>query len=245
MSSALRTTASALRYFGVAILGIPLAVACQEYRIFGDDEKDGNSVTDTSEPEDTDDTDDTENDETSEDNPRDPEEGDLVITELMINPDATADEDGEWIEIYNGSNSWLDLAYHHIADDDVDNYKVDRLHPDSLVVGPGGYLVICADKDSDDNGGAECDGSYVWNSFGDGFALSNTSDQVRLLDTRGNELDRVDYGEGFSQVGVALGLLPTDMSATLNDDVGNWCSQWSVMSGGDAGTPGEVNDLCD
>ena len=79
--------------------------------------------------------------------PRAPQKGELVIHELMIDPSAVLDADGEWVELYNNTNDVLDLAYHRLADDNKDDSTIKSVYPGSLEVEPGDYLVICANED--------------------------------------------------------------------------------------------------
>lgn len=180
----------------------------------------------------------------SESNPRDPAKGDLVINELMVDPDGSEDEDGEWVELYNSSSDWLDLTGHRLADDGVDDYAIDAVSSGSLVVGPDDYLVICANDSTWDNGGVSCQGTFLYQTFGGGFGLSNVEDEVKLLAPGGKVLDQMSYGEGFSSVGNALGIDPADATVSGNDDGSDWCEQYGWLTNGDVGNPGRENDWC-
>jgi hypothetical protein len=175
---------------------------------------------------------------------RTPWAGEMVITELMIHPDVTDDSVGEWVELRNTSDAWLTIEGHRLADRGVDDVEIEAVTDDSLVVGPGEYLIICAESDYWDNGGVYCDGTFHYWTLGGGFALSNTEDEVKLLTASGSLLDEVRYGAGFSIEGEAMGLKPELASAAANDHPGNWCEQGSFMPFGDAGTPGAQNDTC-
>lgn len=177
-------------------------------------------------------------------NPRSPDPGDLVINEIMIDPDAVSDESGEWVELWNLSDDWVDAEGYRLADDGVDDYTFEETSSGSLVVGPGAYLVICADPSRSDNGGVACDGEFFYQTWGGGFALSNTDDEVVLVTPSGSEVDRFEYASGFSMSGSSLGVDPWDATVRDNDDPDNWCDQWDRMSDGDWGTPGYENDYC-
>jgi len=170
--------------------------------------------------------------------------GELVVTELMIHPESTDDAVGEWVEIRNVSGDWLSFAGHRLGDRGVDDVVVSPVSAGSLIVGPGEFLTICAEEDYWDNGGVYCDGTFAYTTFGGGFALSNTEDEVRVLSPSGMLIDEVRYGEGFSNEGEALGLKPELASASDNDSIGNWCGQTTFLPFGDAGTPGGQNDPC-
>ena len=177
-------------------------------------------------------------------NPRTPSAGELVINEIMIDPDAVSDASGEWVELWNLSDDWLDVEGYRLADDSADDYTFDEVSNGSLVVGPGDYLVICAEPSRSDNGGIDCDGEFFYQTWGGGFALSNTEDEVVLVTPGGSEVDRFEYGSGFSMTGSSLGVDPWDATVTDNDDPDSWCDQWDRLSSGDWGTPGYENDYC-
>lgn len=177
-------------------------------------------------------------------NPRSPAPGELVLSELMIDPDAVADADGEYVEIWNGSGDWLDLSGYRLADEGVDDVELQPATSDGLVVEPDGYLVACANADYWDNGGIDCDATFVYQTWGGGFALSNTEDEVLLLDPSGAVVDRFAWDEGFTVVGAGMGVDPDSLSTSANDDPDDWCDQWSYLPFGDSGSPGEDNDWC-
>ncbi|MEC7949552.1 MAG: lamin tail domain-containing protein [Myxococcota bacterium] len=178
------------------------------------------------------------------DNPRDPDAGEMVISEIMIDPDATTDRLGEWVELENGSSDWINLAGHRLADEGVDDHEILATGPGSLVVGPGDFIVICVSDDRWDNGGVDCQGTVPYEPWGGGFALANGGDEVALLSPGGVTLDRFAYGAGFAHVGASMGVDPDYATVHGNDAVGAWCDQWSFLPGGDSGNPGEPNDWC-
>jgi len=175
---------------------------------------------------------------------RAPGYGEMVVTELMIDPESVPDRDGEWVEIRNTSAYWVDLSGHRLGDDGVDDVEIESTSTDSLVVRPGGYTVICAVDDYWDNGGVECDGTFRYWTFGGGFAMSNTEDEVMLISPGGYILDGVAWGEDFAVVGAAMGLEASAHTVGDNDALESWCDQWSWLPLGDAGTPSEANDSC-
>ena len=170
--------------------------------------------------------------------------GDLVITELMIHPQSSDDADGEWVELRNMTGDWLDISGHRLSDRGVDNVAIEAVGTGSLVVAPGGFAVICANRNYWDNGGVECSGTFRYWTLGGGFALSNDADEVQLRTPFGSLLDEVRYGASFDVEGEAMGLKAEMTSVSGNDHSSNWCAQDSFMAFGDAGTPGEFNDPC-
>lgn len=161
------------------------------------------------------------------------EAGDLVISELMINPDAVADESGEWIELYNNSGRALDLDGLVLSDEGVDTWILDG----GVRVAAGDWVVLCADTAPSANGGTACDGAFNYNTWGEGFALANAADEVLLSTGEGLLIDRVSYLDGTVQAGESLSLDPDKLNASANDSPGAWCSRV-------APTPGRANPDC-
>jgi hypothetical protein len=166
--------------------------------------------------------------------------GDLVFSELMINPSVVADELGEWVELYNTASYAIDIQGYRFHDDDFDEYFID----DSMVVPGGTYVVLCADTNPSSNGGVTCDGPFKRKSA-DALALGNGTDEVILSRDDGVVIDSVYYDSDWFTVSVAIGVDPEYLSADNNDSASNWCDQTTVMtSGGEPGTPGRSNDPC-
>ena len=161
--------------------------------------------------------------------------GDLVINEIMNNPSAVSDSNGEWFELYNPTTGDIDIDGWTIKDNDFDSHVIDNGGP--LVIPSGGYLVLGNNGDSATNGGVVVD--YEYNS---GWYLSNSADEVLLFDDSGVEIDRVEYDGGpvFPDPnGASMALL----NPTLDNNVGsNWCTASTPYGDGDQGTPGAAND---
>ncbi len=166
--------------------------------------------------------------------------GELVISELMIDPTAVSDEDGEWVELYNASDRSIQLQGLVLGDEGVDWWVLEDRH----ALAPGAFAVLCAVTASGANGGATCDGSFHQNTWGDGFALANGGDEVLIARDDGTIIDRVAYADGFALPGVAVGVKTGRLDADDNDSSSAWCDQQTPMSGGDLGTPGKNNDGC-
>jgi hypothetical protein len=195
---------------------------------------------DTSQPDDTTPPDDTQDTDDEQDAPpRAPRAGELVISELMVNPAGVSDDTGEWVELYSAASVTLDLSGLSLGDDGVDDAEVVFF---DAIVSPGELIVLCASEVS--NGGVSCQGTYLYQSFGGGFALSNSEDEVVVLAADGTVLDAIQYSEGFSVTGQSMGVAPGCLDATANDAAGCWCAQSGPLSSGDYGNPGSWNDGC-
>lgn len=166
--------------------------------------------------------------------------GDLVFSEMMINPSVVADEVGEWVELYNTASYPIDLQGYKFHDNDFDEYIIEG----SIVAGGGSYTVLCADMNPVANGGVTCDGPFKRKSA-DALALGNGTDEVILSRPDGVIIDAVFYTSDWFTKAVAIGLDPRYLSADNNDTAANWCDQTTVTTaGGEPGTPGRENDPC-
>lgn len=161
--------------------------------------------------------------------------GDLVITELMTNPNVVADSLGEWLEIQNTTAHAIDLNGLELSDDGGDSFTITT----SEVVPPGDFFVMGRDANAGANGGVPVDVAY-----GTGFSLANTVDEA-ILSHAGVELDRVAYGLGWPlPVGKSTTLDPLSYDVDANDLVMHWCDAVTAYGPGDRGTPGRTNDDC-
>ncbi len=158
----------------------------------------------------------------------------LVIHEIMNNPSAVGDGDGEWFEIYNPTGSAIDIDGWTIEDNDFDSHLINNGGP--LPVPAGGFVVLGNNADSASNGGVSVDYEYS------GFFLSNSADEVVLLDTVLVEVDRVEYDGGPvfpDPTGASMALVDPALD---NNDGTNWCTSTTPFGDGDLGTPGLAND---
>ena len=177
-----------------------------------------------------------------EDEPVEVEPGDLVFSEMMVNPSAVEDEQGEWVELYNTSGAGIDVAGYTFRDDDVDAWVLEG----PLVVEAYGYVVLCADVDPNANGGVPCDGWFNRDSTGAGLALANGEDELVLTRPDGVEIDWLHYDSTWYTAGIALGLGADWLEGGANDDVTHWCNQTTITAPmTEPGTPGLANDACE
>ena len=223
-----------------------------------DDDDQSDDDDDTSDPVETDDDDDDDDVGDDDDDDTDPEPepgsdpnnprpllpGDLVINELMIDPVDVPDADGEYVELRNNGGAWVEFEGLRLKDWGVDDAPVEPVEPGSITLGPGAFYVICVLGDFWDNGGVECDATIEYSTWGGGFALSNTEDEVVLAAYNGVELDLVAYDDSLVEPGEAAGVDPDYSSVSANNDLNEWCMQWAMLPFGGTGSPGESNDNC-
>ena len=165
-----------------------------------------------------------------------PNIGDLVITEIMQNPSAVTDGNGEWIEIHNTTATAIDLNGMMLSDDGSNSHIINS----SVIVLANGYVVLGRNANMTMNGGVNLD--YQYSSF----TLGNGADQV-ILTCMGTIIDEVKYdgGPNFPDpTGASMSLNPNNLNTIDNDDGSNWCESTSTFGAGDLGTPGAANDAC-
>ena len=169
-----------------------------------------------------------------------PEQGDLVISEFLVDPTVVSDAAGEWVELYNPSGAPRDLLGFELHDDGSDAHLITA----SVVVPAWGYVLLARNADVNSNGGITADYEYG------NFVLANGTDEV-VLSFDGVEVDRSNYDVGYyngSLEGTSRTLDPDlgTPDAVLNDNPGNWCGSATPITapGSDFGTPGAPNDPC-
>ena len=166
--------------------------------------------------------------------------GDLLITEIMYNPDALSDSEGEWIEIYNNSGNTVNLKDLVIRRGSKSNFH--QIASD-VNLASGAYAVLGRTEFATDNI------DYV---YGKSILLANNGSEL-IINTFGNDgtdgpvICSVDYGAtGFNTrlEGKSIQLDPSIKDAAEAQLGSNWCSSSLKYSTGDFGTPGSVNSPC-
>jgi len=150
---------------------------------------------------------------------------DLYITEVMANPNAVTDSNGEWFELYNPTSDIFDLNGIVLSDNGSNTHIINNSDP--LLINPGDYLVLGRNSDTLVNGGYQADYMYS------GFTLGNAEDEIVLTDSDGNLLSLI-YENGFVTAGASSELLSPDML------IGNYDNSVTSYGIGDLGTPGSA-----
>lgn len=169
-----------------------------------------------------------------------PGNGDLLITEIMYNPDVISDTEGEWIEVHNNTGSdynLLNVVLVRVSTDDRHIISAD------LIVTPGGYAVLGRTATATDN---------VDYAYGSSINLPNTGEELQLYTygtdgTDGALICTVDYGaENFNTglSGASIQLNPAINNPAEAMDGLNWCESTASYSSDNLGTPGSVNTTC-
>lgn len=160
-------------------------------------------------------------------------DGDVIITEIMYNPDSVSDSKGEWFEIYNKQSFDISLKGWSISDYGSDYFVIDE----DLIILSEEHIVLCKNNDIETNGGIECDLEY------NSFTLGNSDDEIVLM-IEDDIIDGVLYDEWSDNAGYSAQLSSDFYDSVENDDGENWCNALISYGDGDYGTPGEMNKLC-
>ncbi|MBI3184988.1 MAG: lamin tail domain-containing protein [Myxococcales bacterium] len=176
-----------------------------------------------------------------------PAVGDLIITELMPNPAAVLDSDGEWFEVLVKSE--VDLNGLELVNEGTGRASLNS--QSCLRPGADAYVLFARSGDPAVNGGLP---DKVLGTFG--FDLGNTGLRALTLRLDGGVLDQIAYATSIS--GASAQLSADKLDPVLNDDAGSFCvtSAAKTYGGspdggadggptlGDRGTPGDVNETC-
>ena len=161
--------------------------------------------------------------------------GSLLITEIMYNPSAVADPNGEWFEVYNYGSTFVDTYHWTISDAANNTYTF----PSSLIINPGDYYVFGYDGNAATNGGI----SGVW-PYSSNILLNNTSDSITIRDNNNDLIDEVVYDNGASSNfpfmlggGASIELSLSAYHYEANNDGANWSAATTPYGLGDLGTP--------
>ncbi len=178
--------------------------------------------------------------------------GDIVLNEIMYNPDGSTlglDEHLEWIEIYNPSSEAINLAGMMISDG---NNQVFLGH---YLLSPDSYGVVCAN----DLSFKAAYGSEIrlvpWS--GEWTRLRNSTDELILYSEDGTVMESIRYDQSWGASGTEPSPADGD-GASLEridpagpNDSENWqpsedYANPTADAGGDAvcwGTPGAKNSI--
>jgi beta-lactamase superfamily II metal-dependent hydrolase len=154
----------------------------------------------------------------------------IIINEVLADPSAVTDDDGEWLEVHNSGTAAANLQGWTLAS----NNDAPHVITASVVVAAGGYAVLARNGRRNRNGGVTA--AY---EYGAGIVLANGADWLVLRDGSGVTVDSVAWTS--MPAGAARGVRdPT--ADNLNVNGTNWQTQTSTFGRGDKGTPGLQNN---
>ena len=156
----------------------------------------------------------------------------IVINEIMQNPTALSDTDGEWFEVYNAGTGVVDMNGWTIRDNGIDSHVIDNGGP--LLINPGEYKVLGRNATAMAGEGVVLFYQYA------SFTLGNSDDELFLIDTALAVVDSVLWDGGP--------VWPDPSGASMqwrgtgdNNDGTQWYWRGFPFGSGDLGSPGAVN----
>jgi len=162
-----------------------------------------------------------------------PQEGDLVLTEFMANPDAVDDAAGEWFEVYVGRD--LDLNGLELGRMVADGVALTIPEGECLRVTAGSHVLFARESNAAINGGLPAVDAVF------DFSLNNTNKGL-FVGYGGAVLDAITYSS--TSAGASTALDPGWIDPADNDDPAHWCDGTAAYGDGDLGTPGAGNAAC-
>jgi Lamin Tail Domain len=159
---------------------------------------------------------------------------DLVINEIMFDPDIN---NGEFVEFYNCSNSQLNIGGWKIEDGSGKSYKLSNVN---FNLSPSSFFVLASDSQIFNN--------YDLSNFQNVKVLNSGSlglskdERIILKDMKGNLIDSVLYNEKWHN---------RNLSSTKNISIekinpgmdGNYSLNWSSSVDLHGATPGKINSI--
>ncbi|WP_378175294.1 T9SS type A sorting domain-containing protein [Aquimarina sp. SS2-1] len=159
--------------------------------------------------------------------------GDIIITEVMRNPDAVSDPNGEYFELYNTTTSPIDIQSWVIKDDAT--VSENHVIASSVIVPAMGYVLIA-------NGGTPNGGITPDYTYANDISLGNGADGL-IIECSSTTIDEVIWDGTFpNPTGASMELSISTLNSTDNDNGANWLEAVTVFGSGDRGTPGAEND---
>ncbi len=165
--------------------------------------------------------------------------GGLLITEIMYDPFALLDTEGEWFEIYNNTNGPVDLYQIVIRRNDADDHIVNS----HIALPSHEYFVFSRSETA-----VSAVNRYV---YGSSISLTNKDAILSLSNygsdgTDGSLIISVNYGDAEfpSGTGASLSLSPDHFTAAGAVLGSSWCVSSVAYNTGDFGTPGMLNPNC-
>jgi len=161
--------------------------------------------------------------------------GDLVINEIMYNPD---NGNSEFIEFYNKSNNEINAGGWKIIDESGNSFKLSQT---SLIIHPGSFFLLSADSSVINNYGlTNQDLVSVVNSSS--LGLSNSGELILLTDFLGNTIDSVFYSDKWNNENFTDTKNKSLERISPNID-GNDKNNWSTSVNPSGATPGKQNSV--
>ncbi len=158
--------------------------------------------------------------------------GDVIVTEIMSNPDECGDTSCEYFEIYNTTGAPVDIQ--GLIIEDLGGSTSQETLLTSVTIPAGGYVILGRPGFAYTGFSADAEFDLSLNNSNEGVRLSNANgviSETAILDAPG--------------AGVSIQLSADALTATDAADPAKWCASTSAVPGGtDLGTPGAANVTC-
>jgi hypothetical protein len=169
--------------------------------------------------------------------------GQLLVSELLFDAAAVADDYGEWFEIYNPSaDATYNLLGCAILDGGQNMHIINRV----VLVPPGSYRTFAL---SAPGGLPTTDPGFIPDYVYAGIKFGNDHPDAVMIRCGGAVIDRFDYvAPTAGQAGHSQSVDPVHLKPGENNVAGNYCKSQveyhSYGGGTDYGTPGRENPPC-
>jgi endonuclease G len=157
--------------------------------------------------------------------------GDLVINEVLADPSAVLDANGEWFEVHNRGTTTVNLSGWTIAS----NNDVSHVVASSVVIPAGGFVVLGRNGTTATNGGVTVNYVYAGATT---LNLGNGTDWLAIRNGAGATVDSVAWTSVTAGTSRAL-IDPASDNVNMNGAA--WANSTVTFGAGDRGTPGAAN----
>lgn len=161
---------------------------------------------------------------------------DIIINEIMYEPDSS---NSEFIELYNNSTNSVELGGWRVEDKNGDSFSVNDI---SKILEPNEYFVVASDSSIIEN--------YFWLGENVNLSIKNTSSLdltnadkiIYLKDFRGNIIDSIHYSENWHNTNltetknISLEFINFELKRNLS-------SSWNSSVDDYGATPGKQNSI--
>ncbi|MCK4806304.1 MAG: lamin tail domain-containing protein [Candidatus Aegiribacteria sp.] len=154
----------------------------------------------------------------------------VVLNEFMAHPHNSCTEaDGEWIELFNNTNDWINLSGWTIEN----NYG-QKIILATYLLPPRSYYVLAACGDESLNGGLTP--NHVYGNF-----TIHDSGRISLIGNFRTIIDEIEYDAGWSiQTGFSCERINPGW---VSNHASSWGLSLNTFGNGDMGTPGAQNSI--
>ena len=159
------------------------------------------------------------------------DEGDVVINEVMADPSAVTDANGEWFEVYNAGAAAVNLNGWVIAGNNDAPHTIAA----DVVVAAGGFAVLGRNGSTATNGGVTVHYVYAGATT---MNLGNSADWLAIRGPSGATVDSVAWTSVPAGASRAV-IDPAADNTSMNGS--NWFTSTLTYGAGDRGTPGGAN----